>query len=94
MTHTGLTNRVSKHVASRHDASGLRARRKNTAQGRSKRQSTPANLLLSPAANAVTSIPRRSVTLKAESRSTDCSAASKQNPTRFFADSGLLEQRI
>ena len=43
--------------------------------------------------NAVTSI-KRSVRLKAESHSTDCSAASKQKPTRFFADSGLLEQRI
>ncbi|MCP5074104.1 MAG: hypothetical protein GY947_12545 [Rhodobacteraceae bacterium] len=94
MTHASLTNPVSKNVASRHDATVLRGAKKTPLEGSSKRRPTPANMPLAPAAQAVTWSQRRSVRLKGESPSTDCSAASKQNPIRVFADSGLLEQII
>ena len=94
MTQASTTIRVSKNVASRHDASGLRVGRKNTAGRTFQTSIDTSEQPLGPWAKAVTWIQRRSVRLKAESSSTDCSAASMQNPIRLIADSGLLEQRI
>lgn len=93
MTRKSTGNQFSKHVARRHDASGLRTGLKNTVKrgysGLATHASTPG---LAPMRSEIAN-QRESINHKAHSLATDCSATLIENP-KFLADSGLLEQRI